>query len=164
MQNTHATPDLRPPDRKPPAYDRTRDLPRLLPLWPEDLVDQTLAGRQALVHRLRSALRRERQRGVAGDWCYDLSRHRQLVIAYRAELAQWLGLSRTFAAPPIQPLATRRHATSDDVFQVPSSSPALSAPQRSSAPPWDSRAAGPISPGILPAINCSGSADAVSEI
>jgi len=68
-------------------YDRARDLPRLLPLWPEVLADQSIAGRTALVARLRNLLRRERVRGVNGEWSYDLARHRQLVVAFRAETA-----------------------------------------------------------------------------
>lgn len=72
-----------------PAYVRRRDLPRLLPIWPEDLADVSIDGRAKLVARLGNLLRRERQRGLAGDWCYDLSRHRQLVIAHRAEWQAW---------------------------------------------------------------------------
>ena len=66
-------------------YVRARDLPRLVPLWPEELSDETGEGRQRLVLRLHSLLRRERQRGLNGDWSYDLARHRQLLVAYRAE-------------------------------------------------------------------------------
>ena len=69
-----------------PEYERGRDLPRLLPLWPEELRDMTAAGRATIVARLRDALRRERRRGVAGDWSYDLARHHQLAMAYRAEV------------------------------------------------------------------------------
>ena len=80
---------------KPPAvknkntYDRQRDLPRLLPLWPEELADNSLDGRAKLVARLGNLLRRERQRGLVGDWCYDLARHRQLLSAYKAEWQEW---------------------------------------------------------------------------
>ena len=73
------------PRRHSSGYERVRDLPRLLPLWPEELADDTLAGRRQLVWRLKNLLRHERQRGLAGHWSYDLARHRQLVIAYRAE-------------------------------------------------------------------------------
>lgn len=45
------------------------------------------AGRLRLLARLRTALRRERQRGRAGHWCYDLARHAQLLAAYRTEVA-----------------------------------------------------------------------------
>ena len=85
-----SNPAARPFARRPQAaYVRRRDLPRLLPIWPEDLADLSLAGRAKLVARLANSLRRERQRGLAGDWCYDLSRHRQLVIAHAAERQAW---------------------------------------------------------------------------
>lgn len=54
---------------------------------PEELNDRTLGGRERLVALLYNQLRRERRRGLAGDWTYSLPRHRQLLIAYRAELA-----------------------------------------------------------------------------
>ena len=78
-------------------YNRGRDLPRLLAMWPEDLADISLEGRTALVRRLASVLRRERQRGLAGDWTYDLARHRQLLIAHRAEQAALLAAKWQFA-------------------------------------------------------------------
>lgn len=71
------------------GYVRSRDLPRLLPLWPEESADGGLESQGRLVARLRIMLRRERQRGIAGDWCYDLARHRQLLVAWRAEAAAW---------------------------------------------------------------------------
>jgi hypothetical protein len=68
------------------TYERARDLPRLLPLWPHETVIATPAAQHALVARLRRALRAERQRGVAGHWAYNLARHADLARAYRAEL------------------------------------------------------------------------------
>jgi hypothetical protein len=153
----------RSPTPNPAApYDRARDLPRLMPLWPEDVRDDTLAGRQALVLRLGAVLRRERQRGIAGAWGYDLARHRQLVIAYRAEHDAWQRLLRHAVAErqsAVQPRAISRGAS-----PAPSSWPTSSALQRNSAPPSDSRAAAPISPDILTATDCSGSASAASGI
>ena len=70
-----------------PRYDRTRDLAGLLPLWPAELADDTPAGRNRLVQKLRRALREERRRGVAGHWTYNLARHAALLRAYRAELS-----------------------------------------------------------------------------
>jgi hypothetical protein len=81
-------------------YSRTRDLPRILPMWPADLLDCTINGRKRLVARLHSALRQERRRGLAGDWCYDLARHRQLLIAYRAERAILILASKSYAVLP----------------------------------------------------------------
>jgi len=69
------------------AYDRTTDLPRVLPLWPHELDDETPEGRRRILARLRRALRAERQRGLAGHWTYDLARHVELLRVYRMELA-----------------------------------------------------------------------------
>lgn len=70
----------------PPArYDRRWDLSRLLAMWPEEIADETIAGRERVMVRLRQALRAERQRGVAGHWTYDLTRHAQLLSACRHE-------------------------------------------------------------------------------
>lgn len=62
-------------------------LARLLPLWPHELADTSLAGRRRRVALLRRALRAERQRGIAGHWTYDLGRHWALLRCYRAEVA-----------------------------------------------------------------------------
>jgi hypothetical protein len=67
-------------------YDRERDLPRLLALWPSELNDQSLEGQGRLMALLRSALRKERQRGLKGHWTYDLARHARLLRAYECEL------------------------------------------------------------------------------
>jgi Family of unknown function (DUF6477) len=69
------------------CYDRAVDLARLLPLWPEELADCSIAGRTKLVQMLERALRAERQRGVGGHWTYDLTRHAALLSALRAERA-----------------------------------------------------------------------------
>jgi len=67
------------------AYDRPRHLPRLLPLGPEDIADESPAMRRRIVLRLARALRAERMRGRAGHWTYDLNRHIALMQAYAAE-------------------------------------------------------------------------------
>lgn len=68
-------------------YDRSRDLPGLIALWPWEIDDASPEGRQRLLALLRRALRLERQRGIAGHWTYDLARHSRLLAAYRSELA-----------------------------------------------------------------------------
>ena len=73
-----------PKDRQ--CYDRVRDLPGLLPLWPPEISDATPAARQRLVQKLRRALREERCRGLAGHWTYNLSRHAALLRAYQHEV------------------------------------------------------------------------------
>ena len=71
----------------PGSYDRRTQLPRVLPLWPHELDDETPEGRCNIVGKLRRALRAERRRGVAGHWTYDLARHVELLRVYRLELA-----------------------------------------------------------------------------
>ena len=68
------------------VYDRRRDLPGLLPVWPDELSDESTLGRHRLVMKLHQALRAERNRGQAGHWSYDLTRHTNLLHAYRHEL------------------------------------------------------------------------------
>jgi hypothetical protein len=85
------------------AYVRPRDLPRLIPLWPHELDDQSSEGRLRVLMKLRRALRAERRRAVSGHWSYDLNRHLGLLSAYKAELA--LLCSSTVQA---QPHCTRR--------------------------------------------------------
>ena len=67
------------------AYDRLRDLPRLLRLWPEEVLRLGSGEQTWLVAKLRDVLRAERQRGLARHWSYDISRHAALLRAYRAE-------------------------------------------------------------------------------
>jgi hypothetical protein len=71
------------------GYERARDLPRLLPLWPHEMQTPSASDHARLLARMRCALRRERQRGLAGHWTYDLARHAQLLRAYRAEVAAY---------------------------------------------------------------------------
>lgn len=77
-----------------PDYERRRDLPRLLPLWPHEIDAGTPAEHARLLARLRRALRQERLRGLAGHWAYDLARHAQLLRAYRCETADYLSKTR----------------------------------------------------------------------
>jgi len=69
------------------AYVRSRDLPRLLALWPHELEDESERGRLNLLTKLRRALRTERRRARAAHWSYDLNRHLGLLSAYKGELA-----------------------------------------------------------------------------
>jgi hypothetical protein len=72
------------------GYQRARDLPKLLPLWPHEIEVSSVSEHARLLARMRRALRVERQRGIAGHWAYDLARHAQLLRAYRAETADYL--------------------------------------------------------------------------
>ena len=81
-----SAPDTLPAPLELCAYERKRDLPKLLPLREWELAAVS-AAEHALLARLRRALRAERQRGLSGHWTYDLARHAQLLRAYRAEVA-----------------------------------------------------------------------------
>ena len=67
------------------AYDRSRHLPRVLPVGPADIADDSERGRRRILARLARALRAERVRGRGGHWTYDLNRHIALAEAYAAE-------------------------------------------------------------------------------
>jgi len=66
-------------------YVRQRDLPRILPIGPEELADETREACKRILARLARALRAERNRGRAGHWMYDLNRHIALAQACAAE-------------------------------------------------------------------------------
>ncbi len=70
-------------------YVRQRHLPRILPVGPDEVADESIAGRRRILARLAKALRAERNRGRAGHWTYDLNRHIALRQAYLAE-RRWL--------------------------------------------------------------------------
>lgn len=74
------------------AYVRARDLPRLVALWPDEITDLGIDGTMLLVEKIRATLRRERMRGKAGHWSYDLNRHRALLGCYRAEVRRLAAL------------------------------------------------------------------------
>jgi len=157
---THPTPKhlLTTPRPASTGYDRVRDLPRLLLIWPDQLADRSAAGSAKIVDQIKSMLRRERQRGRAGDWTYDLARHRHLLIAYRAEsaaLRRWT----TARMASVHPRPIYRAASPS-----PFSWPIASEPRRNWVQPSDNREAGPISRDILPETNYSASANAVSAI
>jgi hypothetical protein len=76
------------------AYARARDLPRLIPLWPHELDDDSPEGCRRILVKLRRALRAERRRALSGHWSYDLNRHLGLLSAYKGEMAELSRLTR----------------------------------------------------------------------
>lgn len=73
------------------SYQRPRDLPKLVALWPRELEDVSPEGILHVLTKLRRALRAERTRGLRGHWTYDLNRHIGLWSAYKGELALMRG-------------------------------------------------------------------------
>jgi hypothetical protein len=61
-----SAPDTLPAPLELCAYERKRDLPKLLPLWEWELAVVSAAEHARLLARLRRALRAERQRAVIG--------------------------------------------------------------------------------------------------
>lgn len=83
---------------QPHDAERCDALARLLPLWPSELGDISIAGRQRIVAVMARALRAERQRGRAGHWAYDLGRHAALARALTRERAELASLQRSHCA------------------------------------------------------------------
>lgn len=69
--------------RRQPSADKLRDLARLLAALREEDGEDAGSGRLRLLAQLRLALQAQRRRGVRGHWAYDLTRHRNLLQAYR---------------------------------------------------------------------------------
>ncbi len=76
-------------------YERGRDLPGLIALWPAEVADPGEAATRRIIALLEKAQREERRRGVAGHWSYDLSRHMALTAALKAERSRL----RRFGSP-----------------------------------------------------------------
>jgi len=74
------------------------DLTRLLPLWPAEIADRSIAGREKLIAAIERALRAERKRAKAGHWAYDLARHAALFRAWKRECAALIALRRLDAS------------------------------------------------------------------
>ncbi|WP_156150731.1 hypothetical protein [Hyphomicrobium sp. 99] len=91
MQNRVSIRDIRAPGNARRVNARNsesscaRDALRLLPLWPRDLGNRTLEGRKKLVAVIERELRKERQRGIAGNAAYDVARHAKLVRLLKDE-------------------------------------------------------------------------------
>lgn len=79
------------------AYDRKRDLPRLMPVWPDDLADKSLAGRTRILAQLEHYARGLRAAALVNAWHYDLARHRQVLAALEHERRELLAMEDTDA-------------------------------------------------------------------
>jgi hypothetical protein len=77
--------------------NRRKGLAHLLGIRETEAQDQSLAGRLAIVAKLRAARQGEISRGQSGSWLYDVNRHLNLCAALRAEyeaLADFLANDR----------------------------------------------------------------------
>ena len=154
------------------AYVRQRHLPRVLPVGPDEIADESIAGRRRIVTRLARALRAERNRGRGGHWTYDLNRHIALRQAYQAE-RRWLDCQTRGAVhakpPEVAPPAVERvqpdlgvRTSGGAAARGPSSWPAPSGPRHNSGQPSDSRRPDPTFPGNPRATDRNGSAGGAS--
>ncbi len=89
-------------NRSPSESSRAQTLGRILPLWPHEVVDLSLAGQVRICRLLGSALRRERQRGIAGHWAYDIGRHAALARAHGPELRRLAALRAKMKMPAVE--------------------------------------------------------------
>jgi len=89
------------------AAPRTRQLARLVPLWPSEIESRDLAAAERVVAALERALRGERRRGRAGHWSYDINRHMALAKALQAERARLTDLRRNDTTQDKSRLKTR---------------------------------------------------------
>jgi hypothetical protein len=71
--------------------ERRMAIAKVLALWPHELADESVHGRERILAKLQQALRAERRRGLCGHWTYDLARHVELLRIYREELAAAAG-------------------------------------------------------------------------
>lgn len=90
--DSHVAP--RPPAPEALPGQRRELLARLLPLWPAEIDDVTLAGRERVVRLLARALREERCRARRGHWAYDVARHATLARLHRQEAGDLQRLKR----------------------------------------------------------------------
>jgi hypothetical protein len=97
---------IRPAQRQ--RDDRRTAIAKVLALWPQELADESVDGRERIMAKLRQALRAERRRGLCGHWTYDLARHVELLRIYREELAAAAGrkdVNSAFKLPVAVPAA-----------------------------------------------------------
>ncbi len=78
-------------------YSRLRDLPALVAMWPKEMEDFTIKGRQHIITMIEKALRSERRRGKANHWSYNLTRHISLLKAFKAEKSHLKAVQATSA-------------------------------------------------------------------
>jgi hypothetical protein len=125
---------------------------RALHAWPAEIDLASAAGRATVTARLARALRAQRRHAITGHWAYDFSCHANLLTLHRrvAQSGAIITRSASWSWP----------ASAHGGCQGPSSLPAQSGRGHNWARPSGSRAAIPISRGILPATADSGSAGA----
>ena len=93
-------------------YCRTRELPALLKMWPNEVEDYSYPGTLRIAALLRKALRAERVRARGRSWGYDLTRHMGLINALKAERERLEMLGRGLApGTPIAPAGARQRET-----------------------------------------------------
>ena len=67
------------------SYDRQKDLPRLIAIWPSLLEDDTQEASRKIIEKIQKALQTERRKSKTGHWSYNLTKHIGLLTALKAE-------------------------------------------------------------------------------
>jgi hypothetical protein len=79
-------------------FDRYYALSRLGFLTEREIDDTTIGGRKHLIVRLDFALKREAKNARDGHWTYSPARHKNMLAAYKAEVASVQALEDENAA------------------------------------------------------------------
>jgi hypothetical protein len=98
-------------------YCRTRQLPRLLKMWPGEVEDYSYPGTLRIAALLRKALRAERRRARASHPAYDLTRHMELMEALKAEGERLQMLQR--GVPRDAGIGAGRHLRREGTLRLP---------------------------------------------
>ncbi len=67
------------------TYDRQKDLPRLIAIWPSQIKDDTQTGTHKIIDKIQRALQVERRKAKSSHWSYNLTKHIGLLTALKAE-------------------------------------------------------------------------------
>lgn len=71
-----------------PFYDRERDLPRHLAIWPRELRDYSIPGTETIIARIQKVLRACYAAALRDHWSYSVNRHIALLAALKCERAR----------------------------------------------------------------------------
>lgn len=71
-------------------YDRERDLPRLMAVWPRELKDYSIPGTETIIAHTQKVLRACYASALRPEtkWAYDMNRHIALLTALKCEQAR----------------------------------------------------------------------------
>ena len=62
-------------------------------IWPDEIADRSVAGREHLIKRLKLVLCDLRQDGIMGHWSYSVRHHAAIVDLIKTEEAELAGMT-----------------------------------------------------------------------